>query len=202
MAYETTASRPFGIPAPANKHRWWLAERGAVFQNAFCTNSICVPSSAAITTGQYSHRNGVFDLDGGLSPDSLNFATLLQQGGYKTELVGKWHLKGRPEGFDHFLVLPGQGRYRDPVLISGENWREGESGQSRTGVARDPMPHAPGWEFYDLVKDPGENRNAIGDRAYSRVVAKLKKRLKEMKKQLGEGHEANKTIETILGQHW
>lgn len=455
-----------------NDHIRWLAERGAVLQNAFCTNSICVPSRAAIMTGQYSHRNGVFDLDGGLSPDSLTFAKLLQKGGYQTALIGKWHLKGRPAGFDHFLILPGQGRYRDPILISEENWQEGESdgkvypgfstdviadesiawlknrrketpfylsvhfkathepfdyperydsfledaeipypdnfnewsgsasgrrhdgwpleilskryeeqtgsfypgssfstkgldslsarkktyqkfvkdylrsgagiddnigkliaylrqsgelentvivytsdqgyflgehgffdkrfmyeeslrmpfvisypkeikegrrlndfilnidfpslfldyagidppaqmqgrsfrqnlagttprnwrkdmyyrywsneprrpahlgirtdryklalfyGQSRTLAERDPMPYAPGWEFYDLSKDPGENRNAVDDPAYSRIVAKLKKRLKKIKQQIGDGNETNKTIETIFGQYW
>ena len=39
-----------------------LAEEGVVLDNAFCTNSICVPSRASILTGQYSHMNQVYNL--------------------------------------------------------------------------------------------------------------------------------------------
>ena len=40
-----------------------IAAGGVRFTNCFCTNSICTPSRAAILTGQYSHRNGVYTLD-------------------------------------------------------------------------------------------------------------------------------------------
>ena len=39
-----------------------LASEGALFENAFCTNSICSPSRACVLTGQYNHINGAFDL--------------------------------------------------------------------------------------------------------------------------------------------
>ena len=39
-----------------------LAAEGVVLDNAFCTNSICVPSRASILTGQYSHINQVYTL--------------------------------------------------------------------------------------------------------------------------------------------
>jgi arylsulfatase A-like enzyme len=106
----------------------WLAEHGAILENVFCNNSICVPSRAAIMTGQYSHRNGVYDLTDPLPSDSSNFAKLLQKGGYETALFGKWHLHSEPSGFDHYSVLPGQGRYRNPVLIKKGDWKEGENG--------------------------------------------------------------------------
>ena len=106
----------------------WLADHGAVLENAFCTNSICVPSRASIMTGQYSHKNGVYDLTDPLPSDSLNFAKLLQQGGYQTALFGKWHLHKEPSGFDQYMVLPGQGRYRNPVLISKGDWKDDEKG--------------------------------------------------------------------------
>ena len=106
----------------------WLADHGVVLNNAFCTNSICVPSRAAIMTGQYSHRNGVYDLDDAFEPDSLNFAKLLQKQGYQTALIGKWHLKKEPTGFDHYMVLPGQGRYHDPILKTKDNWQDGNAG--------------------------------------------------------------------------
>ncbi len=64
----------------------WLANQGVVLENAFCTNSICVPSRAAILSGQYSHRNGVYDLEDAYEPDSANFAKLLQQPAIKRRL--------------------------------------------------------------------------------------------------------------------
>ncbi len=106
----------------------WLAEQGVVLENAFCTNSICVPSRASIMTGQYSHKNGVYDLTDPLPSDSLNFAKLLQKAGYQTALFGKWHLHKEPSGFDQYMVLPGQGRYKNPVLISKGEWKENEQG--------------------------------------------------------------------------
>ena len=45
-----------------------LAKEGALFSNAFCTNSICSPSRACVLTGQYNHVNGSFDLGGSVQP--------------------------------------------------------------------------------------------------------------------------------------
>ena len=93
-----------------------LAAGGARFVNAFVTNSICSPSRATLLTGQYSHRNGVpvFNrFDGGRD----HLAKRMQAGGYHTGIVGKWHLGGDPTGFDRWIVLPGQGAYRDPTFL-------------------------------------------------------------------------------------
>ena len=40
-----------------------LAAGGMKLTNCFCTNSICTPIRAAILTGQYSHKNGVYTLN-------------------------------------------------------------------------------------------------------------------------------------------
>ncbi len=105
-----------------------IANAGMVLDNVFCTNSICTPSRATILTGKYSHKNGVYTLSEALEPDSLNVAKLLQKAGYLTAVIGKWHLKKKPTGFDYFLVLPGQGRYHDPILKSAENWKDYNKG--------------------------------------------------------------------------
>ena len=49
-------------------------------------------------------------------------AKQLQAAGYQTAVIGKWHLKTDPAGFDYWDVLPGQGRYHNPLLreIGGE----------------------------------------------------------------------------------
>ena len=105
-----------------NLHR--LADEGTVLNNCLVSNSICTPSRATILTGQYSHVNGVRILDAGLSPQYNNIAKEMQKGGYQTSIIGKWHLKQEPAGFDYYCVLPGQGEYHDPILKTKENWED------------------------------------------------------------------------------
>jgi arylsulfatase A-like enzyme len=73
-----------------------LATGGMKLTNCFCTNSICTPSRAAILTGQYSHKNGVYTLADSLDPNRDNVAKELQKAGYQTAIVGKWHLQKDP----------------------------------------------------------------------------------------------------------
>ena len=95
-----------------------LAKEGMLFENVFCTNAICTPSRATIMTGQYGHINGVQDLNGSLPVDRQYLAHEMKSLGYETAMVGKWHLKEAPESFDYYNVLPGQGKYHNPILYS------------------------------------------------------------------------------------
>lgn len=91
-----------------------LANEGALFTNAFCTNSICSPSRACVLTGQYNHINGAFDLGGRVEPGDQMLAIQMKKAGYQTAMIGKWHLKAEPSDFDYYCVLPGQGKYHNP----------------------------------------------------------------------------------------
>ncbi len=93
-----------------------LAKEGLRFNNCFAVNSICAPSRASILTGKYSHINGVTvfnEFDG----SQWTVAKALQHAGYHTAMIGKWHLKSDPTGFDYWNVLPGQGLYHNPAFI-------------------------------------------------------------------------------------
>jgi arylsulfatase A-like enzyme len=106
-----------------------LANEGMRLDNCFCTNSLCTPSRAAILTGTYSHINGVCTLDDSLDRKQQNFAALLQEAGYHTGVIGKWHLKTEPRGFDYYNVLPGQGDYFNPRFKEkGRPWQDHEAG--------------------------------------------------------------------------
>lgn len=98
-----------------------LAKEGMLFENAFCSNSICAPSRATILTGQYAHTCGVHDLRGSIESGRQYLAIEMKNAGYQTAMIGKWHLKKEPADFDYYCVLPGQGKYHDPEFrIRGE----------------------------------------------------------------------------------
>ncbi len=107
-----------------------LAKEGCVLDNAFCTNSISVPSRASIMTGAYSHQNGVYTLSDALDPEADNIAKRLHEGGYQTALIGKWHLKKEPSGFDYYSVFHDQGDYVDPVFKTADNWIDDDKGNN------------------------------------------------------------------------
>jgi len=95
-----------------------LAKEGMLFKNSFCTNSICAPCRAVILTGKYSHINGVIDNRVKFDGTQQTFPKLLQKVGYQTAMIGKWHLKTDPTGFDYWNVLPGQGAYYNPAYTT------------------------------------------------------------------------------------
>ena len=97
-----------------------LAAEGMLFENSFCTNSICGPSRAVIMTGKHSHKNGFMNNGNTFNWKQQIFPKLLQKAGYQTAIYGKSHLKGNPVGFDDWAVLPGQGLYYNPDMITPE----------------------------------------------------------------------------------
>ena len=95
-----------------------LAKEGMRFDRCLVNNALCGPSRASTLTGTYSHINGFYNntncrFDG----SQTTFPKLLQGAGYQTAVIGKWHLETDPTGFDHWEILPGQGRYYNPPMI-------------------------------------------------------------------------------------
>ncbi|MFO0880369.1 MAG: sulfatase-like hydrolase/transferase [Gemmataceae bacterium] len=107
----------YGSKINRTPHLDRLAREGMLFRNCFCTNGICAPSRAVILTGKHSHLNGVLDNRVAFDGRQQHVGKLLGQAGYQTALLGKWHLKSDPTGFDRWAVLSGaggQGTYYNP----------------------------------------------------------------------------------------
>ncbi len=135
----------YGSRLNTTPHLDRIARDGALLTNVFATNAICTPSRAAILTGQYAHLNGV-TMFNRFDSSRTTVARLLQQAGYHTGMIGKWHLGSDPVGFDRWEILPGQGAYRDPIFYtaSGEKTYTGRyATEVITDLALDFVEHRP-----------------------------------------------------------
>ena len=103
-----------------------IASEGVRFRNAFCPTPLCSPVRACLLTGLHTHHHGILD-NTNRSEQSHRLKTFpisLQQSGYQTAFIGKWHMgnddSARP-GFDYWVSMKGQGTSFDPVLnVNGE----------------------------------------------------------------------------------
>lgn len=97
-----------------------MASGGAHLKNAFVSTSLCSPSRASILTGLYAHKHGVVDNNSRVPEGTIFFPQYLQEAGYETAFIGKWHMGSASDapraGFDRWVSFRGQGRYYDPIL--------------------------------------------------------------------------------------
>ncbi len=121
FGFQTHASQDFRQLTPRIDS---IASNGVRFSNAYMSASVCSPSRAGLMTGRYQQRFGHDNnippgyMDGGLPLTETFVAKLLQERGYRTGLIGKWHL-GYPDsyhpnqrGFDFFYgCLQGSRKY-------------------------------------------------------------------------------------------
>ncbi len=103
-----------------------LAQEGVRFENAFVTTSLCSPARASYLTGLHTHTHGVImneEMD--ISPETPNIGQRLQELGYETAFIGKWHMARRASprpGFDHWVSFHGQGHYFTNTLNVDGQW--------------------------------------------------------------------------------
>ncbi|MEM7143825.1 MAG: sulfatase [Verrucomicrobiota bacterium] len=118
-----------GHPMAITPHMDAMAEDGVHLKNAFVTTSLCSPSRASILTGLYTFRHRVIDNQRMVPDGTIFFPQFLQDAGYATGFVGKWHMghatdEPRP-GFDYWVSFKGQGQYYPPgpqytINVNGE----------------------------------------------------------------------------------
>ena len=110
----------------------FIGKNGIKFTDFYSVSSVCTPSRAGLLTGRMPQR---FGLNGVLFPDShtgmpsseYTIAELLNDNGYTTGIIGKWHLGHKFEylplqqGFDSFFGIPYSNDMASTVYIRGND---------------------------------------------------------------------------------
>ncbi|MBL7825323.1 MAG: sulfatase-like hydrolase/transferase [Saprospiraceae bacterium] len=146
-----------------------IAQNGMLFQHAFCTNSICSPVRAVNLTGKLSHINGVLDNIFPFDGAQPTVPKYLQAAGYQTAMIGKWHLKSDPTGFDHWKILIDQGEYFNPRFK--ENGRINKTEGYVTNLITDDAlawleRRDPSKPFFMMLHHKAPHRNWMPDLPY------------------------------------
>ena len=94
-----------------------MAREGIRFTSHYAGFTVCSPSRCALMTGKHMGHASVKGNGGRLRADDVTVAMLMKKAGYRTCMIGKWGLVGRPghpgspnnKGFDHFFGFDNQG---------------------------------------------------------------------------------------------
>ena len=146
-----------------------IANDGVRFTNSFVANSLSGPSRACMLTGKHSNANKFFDNTTCVFDTAQQtYPKLLQQAGYQTALIGKWHLESIPSGFDYWEIVPGQGDYYNPTFIQQNLERVDKDGYITnliTDEAIDWMSNKrdPEKPFCILIHHKATHRNWMAD---------------------------------------
>ncbi|SKB37952.1 sulfatase [Daejeonella lutea] len=129
-----------------------LAKEGVKFNRFYAAAPVCSPYRAALMTGKYPARLGINDYLRPNAPDHLGLSEttmpeMFQQNGYRTGIVGKWHLSGYVKAGASEETLPEKHGF-DEVLVS-EN----------EGIAE-------GWYFHPYLFNKDIQKKLAGDREY------------------------------------
>lgn len=119
-----------GYQQASTPHLDKLFQEGAYLKNAFTVTPVCSPSRASLISGRYGSEVGITDWlhpknepEAGLDPATPTWPALLQKAGYKTALIGKWHLGLTDEmhptklGYDYFMGFRAGGASTENPLL-------------------------------------------------------------------------------------
>ena len=141
-----------------------LAAEGAMFRQGYTSGTMSAPTRAGLLTGKYQQSFGFYYLNdghaGGIPLEQKTIAELLKQQGYKTGMVGKWHVGDfdrchpNKRGFDYFFgFMNGLHDYFNPVV--GHTWDGGPEGLAFIMENNEPVAQIKylTYEFTDRAVD-------------------------------------------------
>jgi len=123
-----------------------LAKAGTLFRNTYSCAPLCTPFRATLFTGRYGSQTGILGNSKPLPAGARTLAGCLNDGGWRTGYVGKWHLGGAgntavpPElrgGFAEFIGYQCYNDYEKNVLFFDENGDKVDCGKHRTDATTD-----------------------------------------------------------------
>ncbi|MDR3734122.1 MAG: sulfatase [Acidobacteriaceae bacterium] len=106
-----------------------IGREGAVFNNSFVTNALCLPGRASVLSGMYGHTTGAVDNQHSKVPDSFPIVTdLIRNAGYEIAFIGKSHVEGAltDRYWDYYFGFKGQADYEHPMITEGRNGKFSE----------------------------------------------------------------------------
>lgn len=120
QGYADFSFNPYHPSEVSTPHMDALAREGTFFRQAYINGNTCSPTRAALLTGRYQQRAGIYNSGeggSGLPLEEKIFPQFLQPAGYVSAAFGKWHLGLTPEynpvnrGFDYFYGFMGRGAH-------------------------------------------------------------------------------------------
>jgi len=116
-----------------------LASNGVLFTQAFCSNPMAGPGTAALLTGKFSHQNGFLKNGDKFNGAQTTLPYLLKEAGYETALFGKWNLGTDPMDFDYWQILADSDEFYNPEFWNptGKKRIEGYSSDVITDLCLD-----------------------------------------------------------------
>ncbi len=87
----------YGNPIVQTPHLEAFATQSTVFERAITSSPVCTPYRGCLLTGRFPSQTGVLENGQALPDDATTFAHILNDVGYDTYYVGKWHLSGNPQ---------------------------------------------------------------------------------------------------------
>jgi arylsulfatase A-like enzyme len=139
-----------------------IGVEGAIFTNAFVNTPVCSPSRATFLTGKHGTQLGITDWINpreakagvGIPNSAPTWPSVLQKKGYRTGLIGKWHLGEKPQfhptknGFDHFMGFLNGGEVAMNANLEVEGVVKNVKGPIPDRLADDALKF--------IEKDPGK----------------------------------------------
>jgi N-sulfoglucosamine sulfohydrolase len=191
----------YGDPVARTPHLDRLAAEGVRFSHAFCTTASCSASRSVLFTGLHNHANGQYghahaEHHFGLLPSVRPMPFLMKEAGYRTGLIGKFHVHP-PSAFAWDLLAESEGRNVTAMARQAATFLESSRGRPWYLHVGFSDPHRAAKGFANEKPYPGVTKNAF-DPDRIRVPSFLPD-IPETRAELAEYYEAANRMDQGVG---